>query len=213
MATPCKGFNSKCFLFSYLIIVGFLIVLWMNRMPLMVDDQREIPVEMQLYLESPPRLLPPFVLNTKEKLALTNDWFLGKWSFVYFTHGNCLPECQASLAKMQDLQSAFANIDFQFLAIGIDPQQTANQLAQFLVSQDYQFTAAVAAETEIDKLSKTFIALFLQTDFSDGNYLIEQHHHLFLVDPKGRVYATFRPPFNDVRSSFLAIRHFYARTE
>ena len=60
MAKRCKGLNSKCFLFSYLMIVGFLLVLWLNRLPLIHDDQREIPVDMQDYLESPPRSLSVF---------------------------------------------------------------------------------------------------------------------------------------------------------
>ncbi|MBL1321422.1 MAG: SCO family protein [Methylophaga sp.] len=214
MATQCKGFNSKCFLLTYLIIVGLLIVLWMNRASLRQGDQRVIPPTMQSYLESPPRLLPTFTLNTKNKLALTSERFKDKWSFVYFTHGSCLPSCKPSLDKMKALQAAFANSDFQFLVIGLDTQhETADNLSQFLMSQGYDFTVATGSEKEIEKLATSFIALYLQTDFTDGSYQIEQEHHLFVVDPKGRVYATFRPPFKSSRSQFLALRSFYAKTE
>ncbi|PHS30699.1 MAG: photosynthetic protein synthase I [Methylophaga sp.] len=214
MAARCKGFNSKCFLITYLIIVGFIIVLWMNRLPLMQKDTRVIPESLQSYLESPPRPLPKLVLETENKLALTTQWFGGKWNVVYFTHSNCLPDCQPSLAEMKNLQITFANTDFQFLAIGLDAQhETAGNLSQFLISQGYDFTVAVGSEKEIDKLSKIFIALFLQTDYTDGSYQIEQEHHLFVVDPKGRIYATFRPPFSSVSSQFFALRRFYAKTE
>jgi protein SCO1 len=216
MAKRCKGLNSKCFLFTYLIIVGFLLVLWMNRLPLMHEDLREIPPDMQVYLESPPRTISSFSLTTNHQLMLTNDWFEGKWSFVYFSHGKCLPACQPALDKMNDLHAAFANNDFQFLVIGLDHQhESADDLANFLRSQQYELIAATASETEIEQLARDFVALFLITDFSDGSYQIEQEHHLFVVDPKGRVYATFRPPYTTVsiQSQFLKLRYFYAQSE
>ena len=214
MATRCKGFNSKCFLFTYLIIVGFIIVLWMNRLPLMHKDTRVIPDGLQSYLESPPRSLPNLALNTNNKLALTNEWFHNKWSVVYFSHSKCLPACRPSLEEIKSLQAAFANSDFQFLVIELDVQhEMTDDLSQFLISQGYDFAVATGSEKEIEELAKTFIALFLKTNFTDGSYQIEQEHNLFVVDPKGRVYATFRPPFKDVGSRFHALRKFYAKTE
>jgi cytochrome oxidase Cu insertion factor (SCO1/SenC/PrrC family) len=186
----------------------------MNRLPVMHKDTREIPEGLQSYLESPPRTLPEFVLETKNKLALTPEWFHNKWSIVYFTHSNCLPACEPSLEELKSLQSAFANVDFQFLTIGLDSQhEAADNLSQFLMVQGYHFTVATGSEKVIEKLSKIFIALYLQTDFTDGSYQIEQEHHLFVVDPKGRVYATFRPPFDDTASRFRTLRTFYAKTE
>lgn len=216
MAKRCKGLNSKCFLFTYLIIVTFLLVLWLNRLPLVHEDLRDIPLDMQSYTSSPPIQLPSFLLNTKEKLALTNDWFENKWSFVYFTHGHCLPACQPSLEKMKELQTSFANSDFQFLAVGIDSEhETVDDLAQFLDAHNLKLTAASASTEEIDQLARSFVALFLQTDFSDGSYQIEQEHHIFLVDPKGRVYATFKTANSSasIRAKCLKLRHFYAKTE
>jgi len=216
MAKRCKGLNSKCFLFTYLIIVSFLLVLWLNRLPLMHEDSRDIPIDMQTYISSPSLPLPSFLLETNGKLALTNNWFYGKWSFVYFTHGHCLPKCQPSLKTMSELQASFANSDFQFLTIGLDSQhETADELDLFLKSQTFEFTTATAKSEEIDLLSRAFIALYLQTSFSDGSYQIEQEHHIFLVDPKGRIYARFIPPYSSmsISAQFLKLRHFYAKTE
>jgi len=197
-------------------IVGFLLVLWMNRLPLMNKEQREIPAELQAYIASPARPIPEFVLNTNNKLALTNDWFDGKWSFIYFSHSHCMPTCQPALEAMKYIQSAFANADFQFLVIGIDTgHETADELAGFLHGEKLDFKVATASAAIIDELTSTFIALFLQTDYADGSYQIEQEHHVFVVDPKGRVYATFKPPFNHARiqSEFLKLRYFYAKSE
>ena len=217
MAKRCKGLNSMCFLFTYLMIVGFLLVLWMNRLPLINDDQRVIPTELADYLESPPRHLPAFSMITKEKLALTNDWLEDKWTFVYFSHSHCMPDCRIPLDTMKLLKSAFASADFEFLLIGFDVEhEAADKLAEFLEASNYDFTAASASIIDdVDNLARTFRALFLQTDFTDGSYQLEQEHNVFLVDPKGRVYATFRRPYSaeSIKKQFLKARRFYAKTE
>lgn len=216
MAKRCKGFNSKCFLFTYLIIVGFLLVLWMNKLPLMHEDQREIPADLQDYIRSPSLPLPEFSLVTISKLALTNDWFTDKWSFVIFTHGACLPECEPILTTMTGLRSGLANNDVQFLVVGINSQhEDVVHLSDFLNMQGLAATAATGSSETIDLLARSFIALFLQTDYSDGSYQIEQEFHLFLVDPKGRVYATFKPPYSSdsIKAQFFKLRYFYGRSE
>jgi len=183
MVDLTKDLNSKRFLFTYLIIVGFLLVLWVNRLPLMHEDKREIPVDMRAYLESPPRQLPEISLHSEEEQALTNEWFLDKWSFVYFSHGNCLPACRPSLDAMQAIQSSFANKDFQFLVIGLDGEnETAGNHAVFLASQQFEFNVATTTATKIEELARAFIALFLTTTFADGRYIIEQEHHVFLLE-------------------------------
>jgi len=198
-------------------IVGFLLVLWINRLPLMQEELREIPADMQEYISSPARHLPDVSLNTKNKLALTNGWFNDKWSFVYFSHGQCLPACLPILTTLRELKSGLANKDVQFLVIGIDSEnETAEQLDEFLIAQRMDATSATASTEMIDQLARYFIALFLKTDFSDGSYQIEQEHHVFLVDPKGRVYATFMPPYLSsakIKEHFLKLRRFYAKTE
>lgn len=216
MVQRCKGLNSKCFLITYLVIVGFLLVLWMNKLPLVHDDQRQIPNDLQPYLESPPRLLASFSLQTANNLNLTSSWFENRWTFVYFSHLNCLPACRQPLHTLNELQHAFASNQMQFLVIGLDQKdEPLDQLTRFLTEQKLSVSIATADETTIEQLAKTFIALFLKTDYSDGRYLIEQEHHVFVVDPKGRVYATFKPPYDAamITSLFPKIRSFYAKSE
>ena len=116
---------------------------------------------------------------------------------------------------MNYLRSAFANNNLQYLVIGLDNEhETADALSQFLMTQQLKLTAATASESEIESLAKAFIALYL-TDFTDGSYQIEQEQHIFLVVPKGRIYATFRPPYSNtsIQSRFLKLRQFYAQSE
>lgn len=197
-------------------IVGFLLILWMNRMPLINEDTRIIPLEIKDYIVTPASPLPAMSLNTEKNLMLDNKWFDDKWTFVYFSHSHCLPNCEPALQAMKNIESSFANIDFQFLVIGIDTEhEVANDLRNFLNEQTFDFKVASASTDIIEDLASTFIALFLQTDYSDGSYLIEQEHHLFVVDPRGRAYATFKPPFNNalIQSTIVKLRYFYARSE
>ncbi|OUR73042.1 hypothetical protein A9Q78_05395 [Methylophaga sp. 41_12_T18] len=217
MVDISKNLNSKRFLFTYLVIIGFLLVLLMNRLPLVHEDLRDIPSDMLSYLESPPRPLPSFALLSKDQQVLTQDWFIDKWSFVYFTHGNCHSSCKPALTAMNTLQAAFANKDFQFLMIGLDGEnETAESLATILNSQQLNFNVAVTdSPDQLDDIARSFIALFLKTKFSNGQYMIEQEHHIFVVDPKGRVYATFKRLSNveELKEKFLKMRYFYARSE
>lgn len=215
MAKRCKGLNSKCFLITYLIIVGFLLVLWMNRLPLMQEDMREIPADLAPYLASPPRPLNVSMI-TDSKLALTQDWFKDKWTFVYFSHVNCLPGCQPTLQTFSKLSKAFASNSVGFLVVGLDGQdQPLSALSDMLTKHDIVVPVATANADVLESIARQFIALFLRTDYSDGSYLIEQEHHVFLVDPKGRVYATFQPPYqaSSITALFSKIRLFYAKTE
>jgi cytochrome oxidase Cu insertion factor (SCO1/SenC/PrrC family) len=166
-------------------------------------------------IASPAVELPAFSLSTVSKLALTNDWFTDKWTFVAFTFGHCLPNCQSLLDAMKSLKSSLANNDVQFLVIGIDSEhESVTQLNDFLIAHSIEATAVTSEQPElIEQLAHHFVALYLQTDYSDGSYMIEQEHHLFLVDPKGRLYATFKPPFENINSDFFELRRFYAQSE
>jgi cytochrome oxidase Cu insertion factor (SCO1/SenC/PrrC family) len=210
-----KNINSKRFLLTYLVIIMFLLLLWVIQLRAVHEDKREIPIEMLAYVESPPRVLPEMSLGFINKQALTNAWLKGKWTFVYFSHSNCLPLCRPALQAMDYIQSSFVNNHFQFLVIGLDgDNETQTNLTEFLTSQQFDFDVATASSAKIEETAREFKALFLKTRTPDGRYAIEQEHHIFVLDPKGRIYATLRPPFSiKVQEDVLNLRDFYARSE
>jgi cytochrome oxidase Cu insertion factor (SCO1/SenC/PrrC family) len=212
----CQGLNSKCFLFTYLVIVGFLLVLWFNRTGLMHEDSRVIPAALQSYITSPPRPIEADISYSKGKQALTNEVFDDRWTLVYFSHANCLPACLKSFEKLAAFQSAFANYDVGVATIDLDSEENQRgKLASLVAQTGFKFPIIEAESAVIEALAKTFIALYLRTDFTNGHYQIEQEHHLFLVDPKSRVYAVFdeKVPSAEIKDSFTQLRQFYAITE
>jgi cytochrome oxidase Cu insertion factor (SCO1/SenC/PrrC family) len=214
---PCKGLNSKCFLITYLVIVGFLLVLWMNRLPMLQEESRDIPDVLSPYIESPARPITDMSLMTLNQFSITEDWFKDKWTFVYFSHDQCLPDCEPAMQVLKGLKSAFANNDVQFLVVGFNiDHESVEQVSHYYVDNGMPVTVASSqSHQDIEQLAREFIALYLVTDYADDTYLVEQEHNVFLVDPKGRVYATFTPPFThkDIPELFLKLRHFYAKSE
>ena len=212
-----KGFNSKGFLIIYLVLIGCLLLVWAGRFPVFRHDNRTIPSDLKPYLASPPRDIPQFLLYQNKKQVLTNDFFFGKWTFVYFSYGHCLPVCKPVYGLLSQLKSHFANPDIQMLVIGIDSKhESAKHLASFVGKHLADAVSATGKQDMIDKLAHVFPALYLITNTGDGkHYQIEQEHDIFLVDPKGRVYAVFKPPLSldKIESVFVASRRFYAETE
>lgn len=205
---PYKGFNSKGFLILYLVVITALIVVWLSRQDVAQVDNRDIPQALAPHIVSPPQSVPQFLLNSKGKQVLTNSAFLKSWTFVYFIHSGCQPECDAVLRVMHNLQRFSASRDMRFVLIDFDASNTA------LPNYPTDISVYTAGQQQLDDLAQTFDFLFLRTQYVDG-YSIEQQHDIFLVDPKGRIYARFVPPFTSltIQQQFIALRDFYARSE
>jgi cytochrome oxidase Cu insertion factor (SCO1/SenC/PrrC family) len=186
----------------------------MNRLPLGHEETRSIPSSLSPYLASPPVPISTLDLNVNG-MPTGTAYFQDKWTFVYFSHLGCLPSCQPSLSSLVKLKNAYANPDIQVVVVGIEEKETAEQLLTFLESQGLSIPVITGSQSVIDQLAKDMIALFLKTDYADGSYLIEQEHHLFLVDPKSRLYATFKQSgsASHIINLFPKIRLFYAKTE
>lgn len=219
MFKQCNGLNSKCFLLTYLVIVGFLLILWANRIPLVQNETRQIPRALQPYLISSPQDMTSSSVTSNNKLVLTSDIFIDKWSFVYFTHSHCLPSCQHSFNVLSQLEAALQVADIQFALVDLDTSShpsLPSGLQQ--LATNMRLEQKVIIETDkvtTEQLATEFNALFLRTDYADGSYQIEQEHVIFVVDPKGRIYAHFVPPYNFelIRDTFILLRQFYASSE
>lgn len=205
-----KRVNSKGFLLSYLVVFGCLLSFMLFRQSQLEQDTRDIPSSLSSVLVSPPSPIPQFVLFSSDRLVLTDQSLRGKWSFIYFTHPHCRPQCEPILTVMANLQQLFASNQIQFILLNVD-NQTDDFVATDLISSLRLYSGDPSV---IESLTQSFDFLSLRTDYVDG-YTLEQQHSIFLTDPKGRVYARFEPPFTslDIQQSFFSLRAFYARTE
>lgn len=213
MFKPFKGFNSKGFLLLYLVVIVIMLTAWLSRLEFSQPDTRNIPASLKPFLLSPARELPQFLLYDNEKQVLTNQSFKQHWSFVYFSHPQCQPQCEAILEVLDNLKRYFAAADMQFLMINFDASLQTD-LSPAPVHRVSSLPLYYGEQATIDQLIHAFGFLYLRTEFETG-YQLEQQHDIYLLDPKGRVYARFEPPFTSMllQQRFFAIRSFYARTE
>ncbi len=213
MAALFKRFNSKGFLLLYLVVFASLLTLWFFRMEQARYDHREIPESLRPVLVSPVKELPQFVLFDSDKQVLTEQSLLGKWSFIYFTHPRCLPQCEPVLSVMHNLKQLFASQDMQFLLINFDSRQLSADMQKIFADRE-MFPLYSGEKQMLTTVTEAFDFLYLRTDLEQG-YSLEQQHSLFLTDPKGRLYARFEPPFTSlaIQQTFFQLRDFYARSE
>lgn len=213
----CQGLNSKCFLITYLAVVGFLLLLWSNGSLFTQQEYREIPKSLAPYIISPPKELKVDADDENEKSVLTSSPFEGSWVWVYFSHANCSDSCSESYKKLSAIRAAYANNDIKIVIIDLDGEATARgKLAKVLNEQGYDYEVVESqSEESVEAIAQQFEALFLRTNYDDGSYLLEQQHDIFLVDPKARVYARFndQTSASEMKNSFVDIRQFYAKSE
>lgn len=209
MFKPIKSVNSKAFLGLYLVITLIILVLWISRMEFTQPDRRDIPDNLRKFLISPPQLIPQFVLQSHKKQVLTNVSLDGKWSFVYFTHLYCEPECAVVVKVLQHLQRLFAGSSIQFLIINFGDNADTATLS-FPGLKTYGGSSDV-----IESITKSFDFLYLEPEEYESSLKVEQQHYIYLIDPQGRAYAVFKPPFTSlaIQKIFFQIRDFYARSE
>lgn len=207
MVTPFKRLNSKRFLLFYLLLAAILLLIGWLRMHVPAPDARVIPPSLAPYLLSPPRPLPQFLLRRPGGRVLTNTDLDGRWTFVYFTHSRCEPDCAPVLAVLRHLRDSIADRDVGFVLIDIDPARPLQ--AQPGLHDGLELAGGDTAM--IDALARQYGFLYLQS----ADHAPEQQHHVYLTDPKGRAYAVFRPPFTSaaLAERYDRIRAYYARTE
>lgn len=208
-----KSFNSKGFLLLYLLVFASLLTVWLFRLEHKQVDKREIPPSLQAVLRSPPAALPQFLLYSSADKVLTDQSLRGKWSFVYFTHPTCLPQCEPVLAVLHNLKRLSTPAETQFLLINFDPRQ-ATERPGWWQNNTPSLPLYGGDKLMIDAVAEAFEFLHLRTPLTEG-YSLEQQHSIFLTDPKGRIYARFEPPYSSplLQQQFIEIRSFYARSE
>lgn len=208
-----KSFNSKGFLLLYLVVFAAMLLVWLSRQESAGEDKRQIPASLKAEIVSPARDIPQFLLQSVNKQKLTEQSLRGQWTFIYFTHPDCLPYCEPVLEVLENLQTLLANAEQEFVVINFDSERSG-ELASLLATREMSLPVFSGDAAMLSMLAGAFEFLYLREDNGAGAQ-IEQQHSVFLTDPKGRLYARFEPPFSSlsIQQQFFALRDFYARSE
>jgi protein SCO1/2 len=148
------------------------------------------------------RQLLPFQLQTHDQGPFNQKSLQGKWSLVFFGYLSCPDACPNTLYELNLfyglLQDEIGKVpdDTQVLFVSVDPaRDSGKNLAEYARFFNPNFIGATAGQGAIDRFAEQFGARYLlEPETTPGQYLISHTSAIFLVDPLGRLVATFSHP-------------------
>jgi protein SCO1/2 len=160
------------------------------------------PPELEGVLRPNFRQLHPFTLTDHTGAAFKRQRLSGKWTFVFFGYTSCPDICPLALHTLNSvhglLEDATGSVpdDLQVLFVSVDPQRdTTDRLADYINYFNKDFIAATANNEDITRLASQFSAGYvLEEETAPGQYLVAHTSAIFLVDPLGRLVASFSQP-------------------
>lgn len=190
------------FLILAIALLAFGYGLWTNhnvarpRTP--IGDPLELASATRLPL---PQDIQPFHLTDKNNQIFNLKNLKNHWSFVFFGFTHCQMVCPTALSNLKEMQQQLQHNHInplpQIVFISVDPENdTASQLSEYLQSFDVRFEGASGDKQQLDALTKQFNVVYSKVypQGTDHDYSIEHSGTIFLVNPKGELYAVFTAP-------------------
>lgn len=149
----------------------------------------------------------------------------GKWSFMFFGYTHCPDVCPTALIDLNAVynrlleQNALVdekyNVGTQFIFVTVDPERdTVEKLKEYVPYFNENFIGLTADPDMIAKLAHPLGVAYMRNSGNDSNedYLVDHTASFLLIDPIGRLRATFPPPHDhrQIAEDFRNIRNKYA---
>ena len=166
-----------------------------------------------------PRPLPAFKLE-RENSSLDQSALKGKWTFMFFGYTHCPDVCPTTLAELNGAYGLLAGDpgvldDTQFVFVSVDPERdTPQSLAAYAGYFNEAFIGATGTPAELADLTRQLDIMYSRGEAAESGYVVNHSSAVLLIDPQVRYYARFKAPHyaENVRSRYLAIRHYYEGT-
>ena len=201
-------------------IVIFGVFLLVMAVTYILTKPAERPAELEGVLRPDFKLLQPFKLTGHNNTVFDEKRLQGKWSFVFFGYTSCPDVCPATLYVLNSVhgllvdETGTAPDDMQVIFISVDPaRDTTEKLADYVTYFNKNFIGTTADKTEIDKLAQQFGAGYIfEEETSAGVYNVAHTSAIFLVDPYGRLVASFSQPHQPatIVSLYKKIRTYFS---
>ncbi len=183
-----------------IVIFGFFLLVMVAAYVLTKPVER--PAELEGVLRPDFRPLQAFNLTDHNNNVFDVKRLQGKWSFVFFGYTSCPDVCPTTLYALNAVhgllhdESGDMSKDMQVVFISVDPDRdNIEKLADYTTYFNKTFIGTTADKTEIDKLTKQFAAGYIfEEETAPGVYNVSHTSAIFLIDPAGRLIATFSQP-------------------
>ncbi|HEX9810827.1 MAG TPA: SCO family protein [Burkholderiales bacterium] len=127
----------------------------------------------------------------------------GKWTFLFFGYAYCPDVCPTTLAQLAQARNKIAkqgsaDLETQFVFVSVDPNRdTPTKLKQYVGHFDAKFVGVTGADRQIANLAGQLGARYQVTiEPGSDNYPVDHTPAVYLVDPRVRFHAIFRPPYD-----------------
>jgi protein SCO1/2 len=168
--------------------------------------------------------LPQFTLTDHNGLEF-NRWNLNrKWTFMFFGYIFCPDVCPTALVDLDDVYQNLAEkgdlieeefkVDTQFVFVTVDPERdTVEELKDYIPYFNKAFVGVTGEQEVIDSLTRPMGVAYSRVPGkdADGDYFIDHSASFMLIDPLGRLRASFPPPHDPERvvEEYRSIRDKY----
>lgn len=167
--------------------------------------------EVSRIYEIPPPL-PLFTL-TDHNGEEFNKWSLNRnWTFMFFGYIYCPDVCPTAMVDLSDVYKALEEsgdliekkfkVNTQVVFVTVDPDRdTVAELKDYVPHFNKAFIGVTGDLQEIDSIARPMGVAYTQVPGkdSDGDYYIDHSASLMLLDPLGRLRASFPPPHDPVK--------------
>lgn len=173
-----------------------------------------------------PVILPQFTL-TDHNGKKFNQWSLArKWTFMFFGYTFCPDICPIALVDLNDIYHKLVEkgdlvekkfkVNTQVVFVTVDPDRdTVQELKEYMPHFNDAFIGVTGSKEMIDSLARPMGVAYQRVpgEDSEGDYLVDHSASFLLIDPLGRLRASFSPPhdpeqiaedFRNIRSEYTA---------
>ena len=178
------------------------------------------PDELEGVLRKDFRPIGSFQLQTHDRGPLDEKSLRERWSLVFFGYMSCPDVCPNTLHEMNSFYRLLQDQDeagadrLQVIFVSVDPARDSTEnLASYVSHFNREFIGATAGKGAIDRLARQFGASYMiESENDSGQYLVAHTSAIFLVDPYGRLVASFSQPHyaSTLLSQYQLITRYFA---
>lgn len=142
------------------------------------------------------RDINPFTLTDADAQPFTPANLTGHWSFLFIGYTYCPDVCPTTLADLRSVYPALKKIapTSQVVFISADPQRDDSaRLKSYTAFFEPEFKAATAPHSALFPLVRNLGLVYSIVEGDRKDYLIDHSASIVLINPEGKLVATFRP--------------------
>jgi len=159
------------------------------------------------YLFPEPKAFSSFTLLTGNNQIISQEDLKGKWTLIYFGFTRCPDECPVAMSLIRNLYSTLEKKDFdlsdkQTMLVTIDPENdTPDIIDKYAKAFNQDFIGARGNRPMLLSLATQLNVMVVEPpknhESHSINHLENHSNNIMLIDPEGKYFGFFRPPFDE----------------